>query len=470
MSSEGEGSLALRVRGLGKRYELHATPWQRMRSALFGSETAGADVMWALRDVSFEVARGESFGIVGRNGCGKSTLLELVAGTLAPTTGTVEIAGQLAALLELGAGFDPALTGRENVFVQGALLGMSTADIEARFDDIAAFAELGAYIDEPVRHYSTGMFVRLAFSVAVSATPELLVIDEALAVGDEAFQRRCFARIEELKADGVTLLFVSHSAAAVLELCDRAMLLDAGEVLCIAPPRDVLPRYHRLIYAPEGQQAALRDEIRRESALGSPGGTTGGSESESDRGAPMVLEAERFDAGLESKSRVEYASRGAIIEDVRIETEGGEKRNVLHRGEVYVYAFRVSFEREASGVRFGMMLKSLVGTDLGGLADVAPDEPGRHVGSGDVVEVRLPFRMRLNPGTYYANAGVVARADGEELFLHRILDVLMLRVAPETGLRATGTVDLLPGHALPEGGLEVAGEARVEVQRAGSAG
>lgn len=435
--------LALRVRGLGKRYALHATPWQRVRSAIVGREDEGADSVWALRDVSFEIARGESFGIVGRNGCGKSTLLEIVAGTLTPTTGTVEVAGQLAALLELGAGFDPELTGRENVFVQGALLGLSTADVEARFDAIAAFAELGAYLDEPVHHYSTGMFVRLAFAVAVSATPDILVIDEALAVGDEAFQRRCYARIEELRASGVTLLFVSHSAAAVLELCDRALLLDAGEALCIGAPRDVLPRYHRLIYAPPLEQPAVRDEIRQAApSLAAPHAR--GAAAPPIAAVAEVLEADRYDAGLDSKSRVEYAPRGARIDDVRIEGADGRPLNVLHRGETYVYAFRVGFDAAAEGVRFGMMLKSLVGTDLGGLADSAPDAPGRRVAAGECVEVRLPFTLRLNPGTYFANAGVVARVDGEEVFLHRILDVLTFRVAPEAGLRATGTVDLSP--------------------------
>jgi lipopolysaccharide transport system ATP-binding protein len=466
MSSEGpvaaQRSPAVRVHGLGKRYTLHATPWQRVRGALLGHEPEEAQAMWALRGISFEVARGESFGIVGRNGCGKSTLLELVAGTLEPTEGRVEVAGQLAALLELGAGFDPELTGRENVFVQGALLGLSRAEVEARFEDVAAFAELGSYLEEPVRHYSTGMFVRLAFAVAISVTPDVLVIDEALAVGDEAFQRRCYARIEELKAQGVTLLFVSHSAAAVLELCDRAMLLDAGEMLCVGSPRDVLPRYHRLIYAPPGRQPAIREEIVAGArGVASPGDRLPEPDEGDGAPRPAFLEDERFDEGLESKSRVEYASRGATIEDVRIETEDGRRVNVLHRGSVYDYAFRVRFDREASGVRFGMMIKNLVGSDLGGLADASPDAPGRSVSPGEVCDVRIPFRLRLNPGSYFANAGVVARESGEELFLHRILDVIAFRVVPESGLRATGTVDLSPDDGSAAPGVVAVGEARV---------
>lgn len=439
--------LALRVCGLGKRYALHATPWQRVRAALRGTHPKGAGELWALRDVSFDVARGESFAIVGRNGCGKSTLLEIVAGTLEPTSGEVHVAGQLAALLELGAGFDPALTGRENVHVQAALLGLSRAEIAERFDEIADFAELGRYLEEPVRHYSTGMFVRLAFAVAVCSTPEILVIDEALAVGDEAFQRRCFGRIERMKADGVTLLFVSHAASAVLELCDRALLLDGGEALVTGSPRDVLARYHRLIYAPAARQAELREEIRQQGRSGELAQRSDPAASDSIDTAPAAvatrpLEEERFDAGLESKSRVDYASHGAHIEDVRIETPDGRRVNVLHRGAVYHYVYRVRFERAAVGVRFGMMIKNLVGTELGGVADAPPDSGGRTASAGERVDVRLPFRARLLPGSYFANAGVVAVDSGEELFLHRIMDVLVFRVSAESGLRATGTIDL----------------------------
>lgn len=441
--------LVLRVCGLGKRFALHATPWQRVRGALSGRAPKGASELWALRDVSFDVARGESFAIVGRNGCGKSTLLEIVAGTLEPTVGEVHVAGRLAALLELGAGFDPALTGRENVYVQAALQGLSRRDTADRFDEIADFAELGPYLEEPVRHYSTGMFVRLAFAVAVSSTPEILVVDEALAVGDEAFQRRCFARIERMKQDGVTLLFVSHAASSVLELCDRAMLLDAGEALLLGAPRDVLARYHRLIYAPLARQPELREEIReqgrtmghRDQAAAVDGPPI---DAPTEPVAPQPLEAERFDAGLESKSRVDYASHGAHIEDVRIETPDGRNVNVLHRGASYRYVYRVRFDRAASSVRFGMMIKNVVGSELGGVADAPPDGGGRSVRAGDCVDVRLPFRARLLPGMYFANAGVVAIDAGDEIFLHRIMDALTFRVAPEAGLRATGTIDLSP--------------------------
>ena len=253
--------IAVKVDGVSKRYMLGASPLDRLKWSLLGRPVPHDLQHWALRDISFELARGETLGIMGRNGCGKSTLLEIIVGTLAPTAGAVSVSGHMAALLELGAGFDMDLSGRENVYVYGSLLGLPKHVIGSRFDEIVAFAELESYIDEPVKAYSSGMFMRLAFSVAVNATPEILVVDEALAVGDEAFQRRCFARIDSLKEQGVSILFVSHAAGTVIELCDRVLLLDQGEKLLLGPPREVVSHYHRLIYAPGEEQEGIRARI-----------------------------------------------------------------------------------------------------------------------------------------------------------------------------------------------------------------
>jgi lipopolysaccharide transport system ATP-binding protein len=378
---------------------------------------------------------------MGRNGCGKSTLLEIVAGTLAPTSGRVEVRGELAALLELGAGFSPELTGRENVFVYGSLLGMSKAEIAMRFDEIVDFAELGAYMDEPVKFYSSGMFVRLAFAVAVASTPPILVIDEALAVGDEAFQRRCFARIESLKQSGVSLLFVSHAAGTVLELCDRALLLDAGEAILTGTPRDVVRHYHRLIYAPVAEQPAIRRSIVE---AGSAGGAAEADEAESAVAAAVVrpLEAEGFDPSLVSKSRLAYATRGARILDPVIRAKpGGDPRNVLRRGAVYCIEFDVAFEEDCFGVRFGTMIKTVVGTELGGVVSVPAGGGIEHVTMGSRLRVSLPFTVRLAPDTYFANAGVVGLGPDGETFLHRITDALVFRVLREQGGTLTGSVD-----------------------------
>jgi len=432
------------ARSISKHFSLQRRPLDRLRRR-FGR--GGDDAVrghWALRDVSFELGRGETLGVMGRNGCGKSTLLEIVSGTLAPTSGEVRVSGALAALLELGAAFSPELTGRENVFVYGALLGMSRATIRQRFDEIVEFAELSAYIDEPVKSYSSGMFVRLAFATAISATPEILVIDEALAVGDEAFQRRCFARIEAMKRSGVSILFVSHAAGTVLELCDRVLLLDRGEPLLLGEPREVIRHYHRLIYAPTQQQEAIRRAIRAGEAP-SPGPEEAGAVTAlAARGASAVraLEEEGWEPSLQSKSRLEYASRGARIEDPEIHSADGGRVNVLRRGGLYFICFRVVFDRDCFGVRPGMLVKNVVGTELGGVV-AAPRGLGiDEVRAGTELSVRLPFRARLVPETYFANVGVVGITGEGETFLHRIADALAFRVLREHEGIVTGTIDL----------------------------
>ena len=230
MSSE----LAIRVDDVSKAFAIYDKPHHRLLQQLFPN----AGRSWhrefhALRNIAFDVRRGETVGIVGRNGSGKSTLLQIICGTLTPSAGRVEVNGRIAALLELGAGFNPEFSGRENVFLNATVLGLQRSEIEQRFDAIAAFADIGEFMDQPVKSYSSGMYVRLAFAVAINVTPDILIVDEALAVGDEAFQRKCHARIERLRNDGATILFVSHSAGMVIELCNRAVLLGCGGLLMV---------------------------------------------------------------------------------------------------------------------------------------------------------------------------------------------------------------------------------------------
>jgi ABC-type polysaccharide/polyol phosphate transport system ATPase subunit len=251
------------VHGLSKSYHIYERPQDRLKEALVSrlamlkSQLAGifrlADAprsrvyyreFHALNEVSLQVRRGETLGIIGRNGAGKSTLLQLLAGTLTPTAGRVDIHGRVAALLELGTGFNPEFTGRENVVMSGLLLGLHRAQIEARFDEIAAFADIGAFIDQPVRTYSSGMYVRLAFAVATALDPDVLIIDEALSVGDLAFRNKCMARIKRLSDAGTTILFVSHDLSTVQIICDRVMWLDKGRVRAVGDPIQVCRDYY----------------------------------------------------------------------------------------------------------------------------------------------------------------------------------------------------------------------------------
>lgn len=435
MSSEP----AIQVENVSKSFAIYERPHHRLLQQLFPNARRG----WfrefhALRDISFEVGRGETIGIVGRNGSGKSTLLQLICGTMSPTAGNVRIHGRIAALLELGAGFNPEFTGRENVFLNGTVLGLQRDEIERRFDDIAAFADIGDFIEQPVKNYSSGMYVRLAFAVAINVTPDILVIDEALSVGDEAFQRKCFSRIQRMRDDGATVLFVSHAAGTVLELCNRAILLDRGECLANGAPRQVVSRYQQLLYAPAERQLELREAIRADTEITPLPSGDAARESAAD----VETDDAFFDPALQSQSTVVYPSRGAQIIDPHIETLSGRRVNVLRPGGVYVYTFRVAFERAAAGVRFGMLLKTTTGVELAGGVSAQAQDALPCVDVGQEFVVQFQFRCLLAPGPYFANAGVLGREGESEQFLDRRVDVVMFRVMPDLARLATAYVDL----------------------------
>ena len=256
MSSNGT---AIEVKHLSKRYEIYPTPRDRLKQFLvprlqrsIGRKASSYfKEFWALRDVSFEVKKGESVGILGRNGSGKSTLLQIITGTLSPTAGAVRTQGRLAALLELGSGFNSDFTGRENAYVNGALLGFSPQQIDNRIDDIAAFADIGSYLNLPVKMYSSGMLLRLAFAIQVQLEPDILIVDEALSVGDALFQKRCFRKIEQLLSRGTTLLFVSHDQESIRTLTNRSLLLSNGSAVAWGRSSDVVLQYRRLLHDEE---------------------------------------------------------------------------------------------------------------------------------------------------------------------------------------------------------------------------
>lgn len=465
-TTAGSPEAAIAVSSLSKAYHVYEAAHDRLKQLLYPglSRMVGKEArayhheFWALRDVSFEVRRGETIGVVGRNGSGKSTLLQIICGTLAPTGGTVVTRGRIAALLELGSGFNPDFTGRENVYLNGTILGLSRDEIERRLDEIFRFADIGQYIDQPVKTYSSGMVVRLAFSVAINVDPDILVVDEALAVGDELFQRKCYSRIEAIKNNGATILFVSHSGSAVVELCDRAVLLDAGEKLAIGEPKHVVGLYQKLLYAPAETQAQLRARILVQGLDANRSDREAGAAS---RAAPAQASPEAyFDPGLVPQSTLEYDSKGARISDASLCSPDGVRVNCVSRGSELAYRYKVHFERDARNVRFGVLVKSLSGLELGGAVTAANlGESVPFVPAGAVVTVEFRFRCTLNPGTYFLNAGVTG-ADGlEETYLHRVLDICIFRVLPLKGDRATALVDFgfdsrftVSGAQAPESG------------------
>lgn len=437
-STDVSNDIAIRVSSLTKCFHIYERPSDRLLQMLTRGFKKYYREFWALKGVSFEVKKGETVGIVGRNGSGKSTLLQLICGTLNPSGGEIQVNGRIAALLELGSGFNPEFTGRENVYMNAAVLGLKKNEIDARYAEIEAFAEIGQFIDQPVKTYSSGMAVRLAFAVAINSDPEVLIVDEALSVGDELFQRKCFSRIEAIKKNGTTILFVSHSGAAVIGLCDRAVLIDGGEVLGSGVPKAIIGQYQKLLYAPIDKQAGIRNDIRGEfnklaahEAINTP----------EVKAKAKELEA-FYDQHLVPKSTLEYESLGASISEVRILTLSGAKVNCLRRGETYRYCYVVKFEKGAASVRFGMLIKSAMGIELGGSVS-APnmDQCIPYAESGCEINVEFQFKCMLNPGTYFLNAGVQGATDVDLVYLHRILDVCMFRVLPDSENTATGMID-----------------------------
>jgi lipopolysaccharide transport system ATP-binding protein len=441
MSSE---EVVLKVENVGKRYEIYEAPHHRLLQTLLRGRKQFFKEFWALKDISFEVKKGECVGIIGRNGCGKSTLLQIIAGTLAPTTGKVSVNGRVAALLELGSGFNPEFTGRENVYMNGAIMGLSKTEMDKKFDDIVAFADIGEFIDQPVKIYSSGMYVRLAFATVISIDPEILIVDEALSVGDELFQRKCFSRIEAIRANGATILFVSHSGSQVVELCDRAILLDAGERLATGVPKAIVDNYQKLLYAPADKHEAIRERIRR---MGEPVVLPASTEKDTKLEGRMPIEyaqelKESFDSDLKPSSTIEYESRGAVISSNQILTLSGKLVNGLVRGRRYRYCYNVAFDRSATNVRFGMLIKTTSGLALGGaLSSPSLGEAIPLVQAGESVSVEFVFNCYLNPGVYFLNSGVLGFCDHEEIFLHRRIDALAFRILPLDTNSATEFID-----------------------------
>lgn len=434
---------AISVKNISKIYKLYDSPQARLKESINPFGRKYHREFYALNDVSFEIKKGETVGIVGRNGCGKSTLLKTITGVLTPNTGSVSVDGKISALLELGAGFNPQLTGMENVYFNGTILGYTKEQMDERIDDILSFADIGHFIHQPVKSYSSGMFVRLAFAVAINVTPDILIVDEALSVGDEAFQRKCFSRLMDFQKSGRTILFVSHSAAAVVEMCNRALLLDQGELLLEGAPKPVVTSYQKLLYASDEKRPAMREEIR---SLQPTVGTKAESADElaqQGEGGSRQEPARRayYDPQLLPKSTVGYESRGAVISAPHITTLGGERVNILLRGEQYLYNYDADFTDDGYDIHFGMLIKTVTGLELGGMVSHVRTDPIPFIPKGSKRKQSFVFRCALTPGTYFLNAGVYGVIGGAETYLHRLIDAVMFRVQPEENVHASGIID-----------------------------
>ena len=437
--------IVIQVKNLSKCYNIYSRPQDRLKQSVIPrlQQFVGKPPnryfheFWALRDVSFDVHKGETIGIIGRNGSGKSTLLQLICGTLNPTSGTVATQGRIAALLELGSGFNPEFSGRENVYLNGAILGLSREEIDSRFDDIANFADIGEFIEQPVKMYSSGMIVRLAFAVQAMVDPDILIVDEALAVGDEKFQRKCFARLEELKSNGTSILFVSHSGVQIVELCDRALLLEHGARLMYTHPLQAVRAYQKLIYAPMSEQQRLINEYRTADQSDQEISTIDQIASKSN---PNERNTGAFDPGLTPQTTEVYPVQGAEIRSFRILDMDGRIVNVLNPGQECRIEVCGRFLSDNDKIYFGLHIRSISGTIITGQRYPANGKfLERIVHAGENFCITYGFKMILVPDVYFVGGGVWSF--NEPSCLHRILDALMFRIIPDQESNALGSVD-----------------------------
>jgi lipopolysaccharide transport system ATP-binding protein len=400
---------------LSKRYRLYNSPFERLAEALLPVGTRRRAEFAALDEVSFAIRPGEVVGIMGRNGSGKSTLLKLVTGITPPSSGEVSVAGRISALLELGTGFNPEMTGLENIWLNATLQGYTEAEIQARRSDIVAFADIGEFISRPLKTYSSGMFARLAFAVAINLDPDILIVDEILSVGDALFQSKCFRKFEDLKARGTTIVFVSHSIEQVLQHCTRAILIDGGRLVMDGPPREVSNVYLDLLFG----------ATRR--AVPEPG-----------HEAPQVA-SPWFREGVEDRLHLRpgynrdehrWGNGQARILDLAVVAAGEADRVAVDANEEVSLFVRARFLADVERPVYGMLIKTVEGVLVYGFnsrIDRAATEPPRR--AGDVVVFSFTFPAALAQGNYLLSAGVSSDpGEGDFVPLDRRYDVLLLKV------------------------------------------
>jgi lipopolysaccharide transport system ATP-binding protein len=387
-------NVAIRIEGLSKRYAVYHTRLERLKHVVAPRRQKGLTEFCALTDIDLTIWRGETCAIVGRNGSGKSTLLQILCGTLRGTSGRVEVNGRVAALLELGAGFNGDFTGRENVYMNGAVLGLSRAEIDGRFPEIEAFAEIGDFIDQPVKTYSSGMYVRLAFAVAIHIDPQILIVDEALAVGDSRFQAKCLNRIKNMQANGVTILFVSHDVGAVRTLCQRALWLDRGKVRMLGDAFSVTAQYNQFLFEAEESSDINDAEPTRHSL------TEAGERSPLQPELNFVTN-DALASMAKHRPINHWGSHPGSILEAGIYNVQGERASTFTALEDIEVRVKIrppsNADRLTLSVAFS--LKDLRGTDL--VVSTTWDQ-GRidFQQAGDVVVVQFRMKNRLNSGSY----------------------------------------------------------------------
>ncbi len=396
-----ENEYAILLKDVSKVYKLYNKPKDRLFDAfglLRGKRKPRPN--HALDKVSLEIKKGETVGIIGTNGSGKSTILKIITGVLAETSGDVEINGRISALLELGAGFNQQYTGIENVYLNGTMMGFTDEEIEAKLPEILEFADIGDYVYQPVKTYSSGMFVRLAFAVAINIDPEILIVDEALSVGDVFFQAKCYAKFEEFKRKGKTIVFVSHDLSSIAKYCDRVYLLNKGKMLGNGSPKEMIDLYKRVLVGQYDEDGDGQDEASERS----------------------------FNVGEDT---LEYGTRQAFIEDAYITDEGGRRNSTIIKGTKFTIHLRVRFEDHIPGPIFAYSFKDAKGTEITGTNSMYEKAYTGCGEAGDVMDITFTQVMSLQGGNYLLSFGVTGFSGADFEVYHRLYDCLDVTVVSD---------------------------------------
>lgn len=397
-----EKKKVIQVQHLSKMYKLYDKPSDRLKEALGLSRKKRYREHYALNDVNFDIEEGECVGIIGVNGSGKSTILKIITGVLNPTEGEVKVNGRISALLELGAGFNMEYSGLENVYLNGTMIGFSKEEIDARLDDILAFADIGDYIHQPVKMYSSGMFVRLAFAVAINIDPEILIVDEALSVGDVFFQAKCYHKFEEFKAQGKTILFVSHDLSSISKYCDRVILLHKGQMLDQGTPKAMVDMYKQLL--------VHQDPVKQ-------GEGTSQGDSENWREGFQV-----------NPDTLEYGEKQAEIVDFVVLDEKGRQSNTIEKGTAFQIKMRVQFHESIQEPILAYTFKNIQGTEITGTNTMYEKASVEHSEAGRECVVTFEQQMDLQGGEYLLSFGCTGYRSGEFTVFHRLYDACNITV------------------------------------------
>jgi len=435
---------------ISKCYRIYEHPRDRLRQAFLGDRRQLYREFWALKEVSFRLDPGQTLGVIGRNGSGKSTMLQMLCGTLTPTSGNVVTRGRIGALLELGSGFNPEFTGMENVYLNASLLGLSKAETDSHLDQILSFADIGEFIDQPVKTYSSGMAVRLAFAVQAQTDPDILVVDEALAVGDELFQKKCYAHLEGLKEKGTSVLLVTHSCPQIVQHCDQALLLHKGRPRLSGDPARVTLMYQRLINASDEEwQACLGHDEKGSASVPSVQAYSTSPAVETAAASEADCNA-WFDPELLPESTEIYPEHGARIKDARIVDLNGNQLNVIPFCQDFALIFDYEAHEDLAGITLACHIANHTGQRMTGQS-LRPHTPGL-ADSGQAMPLPIPagtswsccfrFRGGLWPGLYFIGGGIIKDDQHGRNFLHRVVDYRTLKVIETTHINVIGICNL----------------------------